>query len=269
MTDTNRAFVFYAITLALALGIAMSASIIGEASTVVTMFTPAIAALIMLTIVAPEGGIRTAASLLCLNRAGLKAWPVAVAAPTAIHLAGFAMLALTGLATFAAPQMTGSPAIAVAKITVGLFIGTSFALAEEVGWRGYMLPRLLSLGVWPAMLIVGFLHGVWHLPLMLTTDYYHSAGNPLLVVPLFLATLTLVGTFYGFLRLWSKSVWPVAIAHAAANMAWDVMSDITQTKSALVTEYVGGESGLIVIAGLLIFSAIIYLKWDFNKSDRA
>jgi hypothetical protein len=109
---------------------------------------------------------------------------------------------------------------------------------------------------------VGFLHGVWHLPLMLTTNYYYNTGNPLLVVPLFLLTLTLAGVFFGFIRFWTGSVWAVAIAHAAANMAWELMTEMTQTRSALVHEYVGGESGVIMIAGLLVFSFFIirYMK---------
>ncbi len=141
-------------------------------------------------------------------------------------------------------------------------IGTLFALGEETGWRGYMLPRLTGLAIVPAMLLVGFLHGVWHLPLMLTTDYYHSTGNPLIVVPLFLVTLTLAGVFYGFLRIWTGSVWPVAIAHAAANTAWNLSGKVAVTPSVLVQEYIGGESGVIMIAGLLIFGFVIirYMK---------
>ena len=151
----------------------------------------------------------------------------------------------------------------------GLVVGTLFALGEEIGWRGYMLPRLLGRGVVPAMLLVGFLHGVWHLPLMLTTDYYHNTGNPLLVVPLFLVTLTLAGVFFGFLRLWTGSVWAVAIAHAAANMAWEVMSEMTQTQTPLVLEYVGGESGVIMIAGLAVFSFFIIRHMKSGKFTAA
>ena len=103
---------------------------------------------------------------------------------------------------------------------------------------------------------------------MLTTDYYHNAGNPLLVVPLFLITLTLAGVFYGFLRIWTGSVWPVAIAHAAANMAWEIMTEMTQTKSALVLEYIGGESGVIMIGGLLIFS-YIFIRYMKSESFKA
>jgi uncharacterized protein len=257
MENSRKAFVFYGITLALAVAVAFTVPWIGRASLPVTMLTPTIATLIMLLLIAPEGGFRKVLSLLGLDRAGHKAWPIAIAGPAAIHLVGLAILSFAGLAVFVAPQMAGSVGFAVFNIVSGLAIGTLFALGEEIGWRGYMLPRLLGRGVVPAMLLVGFLHGVWHLPLMLTTDYYHNTGNPLLVVPLFLATLTLAGVFYGFLRLWSGSVWAVAIAHAAANMAWEIMTQITQTKSALVLEYVGGESGVIVIGGLLVFSFFI------------
>ena len=257
MDNSRKAFIFYAITLALAVAVAFAAPIFGEASTVVTMMTPTVAAVIMLAFIAPEGGFRKVLSLLGLDRAGFKGWSLATGGPIALHLVSFLVLSITGLALFAAPQITGSVGFAILKISTGLAVGTLFALGEEIGWRGYMLPRLFASGVVPAMLLVGFLHGVWHLPLMLTTDYYHSTGNPLLVVPLFLVTLTLAGVFFGFLRVWTGSVWPVAIAHAVVNMAWEIMTEMTQTKSALVLEYVGGESGVIMIVGLAVFSFFV------------
>jgi uncharacterized protein len=98
---------------------------------------------------------------------------------------------------------------------------------------------------------------VWHMPILLTTDYYHSTGNPWIVAPLFLLTLTLAGIFYGFLRIWTGSVWPVAIAHAAANTAWNVSSKVSVTKSPAVLEYVGGESGVIMIGGLVLINVVL------------
>ena len=257
MRNPARAAVFYVIAMALALVVAVTAPIIGEAVLPVTMMTPGLAAAIMLMIVAPEGRLRAMISSLGLDRLGLKGWPLAIAGPAAIHVAGFAILSAAGLAVFAAPEITGPAAAVPVKIAIGLMIGTALALGEEIGWRGYMLPRLLGLGFLPAALLVGFLHGVWHLPVMLTTSFYHSAGNPLIVVPLFLVTLTLAGVFFGFLRVWTGSVWPVAIAHAAANNAWEIMTELTQTKSPLVLEYVGGESGMIMIAALLIVDIVL------------
>ena len=269
MENSRKAFIFYAITLALAVAVILVVPVIGQASLVVTMMTPTIAMVIMLAFISPEGGFRKCLSLLGLDLAGFKGWPLAIAGPAIIHLAGLVILSVAGLAVFVAPQMSGSIGFAIFKIMTGLAIGTLFALGEEIGWRGYMLPRLFSYGVVPAMLIVGFLHGVWHLPLMLTTDYYHNTGNPLLVVPLFLVTLTLAGVFFGFIRIWTGSVWAVAIAHAAANMAWEIMTEMTQTKSPVVLEYVGGESGVIMIVGLLIFSLFIIRYMRSEKFETA
>lgn len=114
--------------------------------------------------------------------------------------------------------------------------GTLFALCEEVGWRGYMLPQMMrGLGVVAAMLIVGFLHGVWHLPLLLTTDLYHAAGNPWIVTPPFLITLTLAGMFYGYVRVTTGSIWPVAGAYSAVNIAWGISTEVSQTKCSIMS----------------------------------
>ena len=203
MENSSKAFIFYGIALALAVVVTFLVLWIGQASLVVTMMTPTAATVVMLAWIAPEGGLRETLSLLGLDRAGFKGWPLAIAGPTALHLVSFLVLGITGLAVFVAPELNGSLGFVIFKITTGLAIGTLFALGEESGWRGYMLPRLLGVGTMPAMLLVGLLHGVWHLPLMLTTDLYHHIGSPFLVVPLFLATLTLAGVFFGFLRLWT------------------------------------------------------------------
>ena len=222
------------------------------------MLTPALATALMLALIAPEGGIRTAASSLGLTRIGWKGWPLAIGGPLLIRAPALAILVLAGLTTLAMPQQTSSLPLFVLDIVAGLAVGTVLALFEEVGWRGYMLPRVHGAGILGAMLIVGFLHGVWHLPILLTTGYYHSTGNPWIVASLFLVTLTLAGVFYGFLRVWTGSIWPVALAHGVVNAAWNVSSQLSQTRSPIVLEYVGGESGIIMIAGLLLFNFVIW-----------
>jgi uncharacterized protein len=242
----NTALAFYVMTFSLAVLVRLAVPLIGEASLPVTMLTPTVAAAVMLIFVAPEGGLHKVARGLGLTNAGLMGWPIAIGAPALIHAIGLAILALAGFSKFAAPQFTGTVGTLVLDVLAGFFIGTVFALFEEVGWRGYMLPRMKGVNIVGAMLIVGFLHGVWHLPILLTTNYYHSTGNPWIVTPLFLITVTLAGIFYGFLRIWTGSVWPVAIAHGAANTAWNISSQVSQTKSPLVLEYVGGEGGIIL-----------------------
>lgn len=264
----GRAFLYYAIAFGLAVMVRLAVPLIGEASLPVTMLTPTVAAAVMLFILAPEGGVRRTIEGLGLTHAGLKGWPLAIAGPALIHVVGLIVLVALGLTQLAPPAVAGPAVLAVADVVIGLGIGTLFALGEEIGWRGYMLPRLEQWGPVAAMLAVGFLHGVWHLPLMLTTNYYHSTGNPWIVTPMFLLTLTLAGIFFGFLRQWTASVWPVAIAHAAANTAWNLSATLSQTKSPLVLEYVGGESGAIMICGLLLIDAGLIATMQRSRAMR-
>ena len=256
----RNAFLFYAIALGLALGVRLLAPALGHGSLAATMATPSIAAAIMLVFVAPEGGLRASLAGLGLTAFGLRGWPLALLGPALIFAVGLAILAALGLTTLTAPAVEGSGVGVAVNLLAGLIASTLFALCEEIGWRGYMLPRMRGFGLVAAMLIVGFLHGVWHLPLLLTTDLYHAGGNPRIVAPLFLITLTLAGVFYGYLRVTTGSIWPVAGAHAAVNVAWGISMEVSQTKSAPVLEYVGGESGLLMICGLLAADVVLIRK---------
>ena len=58
------------------------------------------------------------------------------------------------------------------------------ALGEEVGWRGYMMPRLKEqFGLLNGRLLGGVVWGIWHWPLMLLVGYEYGTdylGAPLL-----------------------------------------------------------------------------------------
>ncbi|MCJ7432919.1 MAG: hypothetical protein MUO77_05470, partial [Anaerolineales bacterium] len=45
-------------------------------------------------------------------------------------------------------------------LTLAPFINILFALGEELGWRGFLLPHLMPLGQWKAILISGIIWGV-------------------------------------------------------------------------------------------------------------
>jgi membrane protease YdiL (CAAX protease family) len=44
-------------------------------------------------------------------------------------------------------------------------LATTFSLAEEIGIRGYLLPKLLPLGRKRALLVSGLVWATWHMPL--------------------------------------------------------------------------------------------------------
>lgn len=249
MGAISRAVGFYVICLGLCLALSGVSARLGEATLLLAMATPTLAALAMLVLTG-EGLGRKSWNSLGLLRSGLGHWPLAIGAPIAVLLISYSITWGSGLGNIVPPDgSAGLPAMAF-RLVAGLCVGLVFAMGEELGWRGYLLPQLVArLAPLPAMLAVGFLHGVWHLPLLLGTPYYHSAGEPLFVVPLFLATLTIAGTVFGYLRLASVSVWPAAIAHAMWNLTWGILSEVTAGDPRTL-EYAAGESGVIPLAVL-------------------
>jgi uncharacterized protein len=256
LPDTAKAVTFYLIAFILVFAIAANPGIFGEASPPLSMLTSIASVLIMMLIITREGWSKQGWRSLGLFTAGFRGWWVAFLFPAAVLIVCDAVLLVSGLASFAIPD-TGRSALQIAaNIGAGLFISIGFAFCEEIGWRGYMLPKLLGLGAVAAVFVVGLLHGIWHLPLMLMTSYYHADGNPMIVVPLFLVTLTLAGAFFGYLRLWTGSVWPVAIAHGVFNLVWNIGSEFLKGDRPETTEYIGGESGILMIIAL-IFTALV------------
>jgi hypothetical protein len=56
------------------------------------------------------------------------------------------------------------------------------------------------------MAVTGLLHGLFHMPIIFLTPYYHPDGNRWIIVPLFLAAFTIGGLLYGYLRVTTNSV---------------------------------------------------------------
>jgi len=265
LSDPVKAIMFYAIAFGLEFVAAIGlAPVLGELAPLAGMFTPTIAALVMLLVVTREGYTRAGWASLGLHRAGLRAWGLALLLPLLILGGAYGVLWASGVASAALPAgLSGAALVQLVlktlfMIAIGVFLGG--ALGEELGWRGYLLPKLLFLGPRRALLLSGLLHGIWHLPMILLTPYYHSMGNLLITLPLFLATLTLAGVFYGELRLRTGSVWPAAIAHRAFNVFWDRFAAMTVTTSPLLVEYLAGETGLLTLIGVAIVAGVLLAR---------
>ncbi|HEY3311161.1 MAG TPA: CPBP family intramembrane glutamic endopeptidase [Anaerolineales bacterium] len=96
------------------------------------------------------------------------------------------------------------------------FLNVVFALGEELGWRGFLLPRLLPLGQWPAILLSGAIWGFWHAPTTLLFGY-NFPEHPYLGVLVMVVGCTLLGAIIAWLYLSTRSPWAAALAHAAIN----------------------------------------------------
>src|SRR5699024_1248947 len=124
---------------------------------------------------------------------------------------------------------------------------------EELGWRGYLLPRLLPRGVWPALLVSGLVHGLWHSPQLFIQ--FTSGSFDLAQVLSFLAFCLVIGVLLGWLRLASGSVWPAVIAHAANNgfalTGFLLLADTDSPTHPLL--YSGGAGGVIGMTLIIAF----------------
>lgn len=90
-----------------------------------------------------------------------------------------------------------------------------FTMGEELGWRGYLLPQLMPLGQWKAMLLSGLIWGVWHAPAIVQGHNY--PGYPILGVFMMIAFCILLGIIISWLYLNTKSPWVAALAHGSVN----------------------------------------------------
>jgi uncharacterized protein len=102
-------------------------------------------------------------------------------------------------------------AVALAPV-INVVLGS---MGEELGWRGFLLPRLLEIGKWRAILLSSVIWGLWHAPVILQGHNYPQ--NPVLGVFLMVVWCVLLGFFMSWLYLATRSPWAPALAHGAVN----------------------------------------------------
>ena len=102
-------------------------------------------------------------------------------------------------------------------------INTFAALGEEVGWRGFLYPRLKErFGAAKGRLLGGLIWGVWHWPVMIFAGYNYGTaywGAPVLGPLLFCVVCIAIGTIIDYLYEKTECIWIPALAHGAFNAA--------------------------------------------------
>ncbi|WKZ36776.1 MAG: CPBP family intramembrane metalloprotease [Anaerolineales bacterium] len=193
------------------------------------MWGPGIAAIIVTLFVAKKPFSSLRLNTLGPKRFYLWAWLL----PIPLTIFGGLLTVLFGMAVLdleftmmrsAMESAAGGGAIPVGLIvlvqiafafTLGPLINVVFALGEELGWRGYLLPQLLPLGQWKAMVVSGAIWGVWHAPAILQGHNY--PGYPVLGVFMMIIFCVLLGIIISWMYLNTKSPWAAALAHGSVN----------------------------------------------------
>jgi membrane protease YdiL (CAAX protease family) len=258
--DSSKAAIFSVIVLVMAVGAALLIRLLeltsGMGMWVLWSFTPTAATLVMLLVVTREGYAREGWKGLGLHRLGLSVWWIAFGGTLLISVAASAVVWATPLASFVVPE-GGIVDPLIGFLIQVVILALTFALGEEIGIRGYLLPRLLSLGRRRALFLSGLVWATWHMPLILLTTVF-PVGNKVISLPLFYGTVVAASFFYGYLRIYTGSVWPASIAHAVHNSAWGTLGAFTATSyPVIVHKYLAGDYGILILAGAVIGSVLV------------
>ena len=84
----------------------------------------------------------------------------AVVFPLVVGFIAYGVAWITGVATFT-PTSSGFPLLLLSLATLGTVLGAVTAAGEEIGWRGYLLTRLIDAGVPRPVLVSGVIWGLW------------------------------------------------------------------------------------------------------------
>lgn len=129
------------------------------------------------------------------------------------------------------------------------------AAGEEIGWRGFMLTRLIDAGVPQPILVSGLIWSFWHWPLIFLGSNDISVSL-FLSACIFVVTITCLGFLSARLRLQTGSIWPSIVLHAAWNFCiLELFNAVTGNSD---TSFWTGESGVLVA---LVMVMMAYIFW--------
>jgi membrane protease YdiL (CAAX protease family) len=258
--------VFLGITYGLALAIALALPHAGLAP-LISILVPVTAVAVTVALTVPRGDRHRIWAAVGFGRPGGRGLVTAVLGPVMIIALSFGVAAALGVVRFAGPDGgTGQDAW---NLLLATTIFTVVFLGEEVGWRGYLLFRLAEVTSGRrAALLTGAFHAIFHLPLLLLTTTYQSAGNRWVVVPMVMVTLTMAGVWYGWLRLWSGSIWPVCLSHSAFNNVVETVGGAAIATSPVTLAYVTTETGVATMCIMILVAGYLLTRraGDFDKA---
>jgi membrane protease YdiL (CAAX protease family) len=188
-----------------------------------------------------------------------------------IVLACPAIMVLTLLfgATISASSLTEFSMAPYLQIVLpGLAIFFIFAIFEEFGWRGYLVPKLDAIGInsFLGAAIIAVVWATWHLPYMSDLTWTYNTSQDLLTfIPRFYLMMFAYSILYYEIRLITGSIWPCVLLHSLTNAIQHPLDAEFMTIAA-GQEYLVSFSGLFVmlLVGLL---GIALHYWRTRKTN--
>ena len=141
-------------------------------------------------------------------------------------------------------------------LVAGPTINAVAGFGEELGWRGFLQKELKGLGFYRSSVLIGFIWGVWHMPIILQGHNYPD--HPLFGVFMMIAWCILLSPIFSLVRLRSDSVIAAAVLHGSLNG--------TAGLALMVVE--GGSDLLVGVTGLAGFAVLLLVNLVLLLQDR-
>ncbi|MBI5402768.1 MAG: CPBP family intramembrane metalloprotease [Ignavibacteriae bacterium] len=147
---------------------------------------------------------------------------------------------------------------ALSKMSLGFLLTCLPVLGEEIGWSGFLTPKLLKISsIHVTSLIVGIFWSAWHYPAII--GGFYGTGTPLWIA---LPGFTLVLTGYSFMRTVlvskSNSLWTGVVLHSSGNIIlMGMFWEMTVQKN--YAAYFVSETG--ILTGIVsLFVSFLFMK---------
>lgn len=183
---------------------------------------PALAAFTVTGVLEGRPGMRRLLRRTFQMRAGLHWYVVALFSFFAIWLVAYSLL-FNGAPLFSLIQnWTLLLSVFLPNVLLGLLIPS---IGEEPGWRGFALPRLQAqFGPVLGTVILGTLHGIWHLP-----AFFTPMLGPVTPVGFIAFVLTAIAGTFIYTWIFNNtrgSVWMAMVTHASSNAAAQLLGQL-------------------------------------------
>jgi uncharacterized protein len=220
--------------------------VVGQAST----WAPAIAALLAAALTGGRAAVRDLGARLLRWRVGWQWYLVVILGPAAFSLVLAGVYTLLGGSweVAAPPALREGPLVLLPLFL--LILALTDGLGEELAWRGFALPRLLTRhNALVASLILGVLWALWHLPLVWTE------GATLYQQPvwLFLVDITAKSVLFTWVFLRTRgSVLLAMLLHASTNL-FVVSPTLTGTNDLTLLLLAAGAKWVLVVVVIVVY----------------
>ena len=135
---------------------------------------------------------------------------------------------------------------------------------EELGWRGFALPKLADrFGFGPASILLGAIWALWHLPL-----FFAPVGDTFgQSFPLYLLQVTAISVAMAWLYSRTRgSLVPVMLLHAAVNNTKDI---VPSAESAATNPWAFSHSPIAWVTLALLWICAAYFLADMRRRRQA